>query len=78
MTLGLQQAVVFVVCTGAALFAAWRLMSARLRLALLEILAARVSAGSGIGHWLADRLSRQRIAAQGSGCSTCGKKPPVI
>jgi hypothetical protein len=76
MTLVVQQIVVFVLCVSAALFATWRLMSARQRLSLLESLARRVSADSVPGRWLTSQVQRYRLAAQSSGCSTCARKPP--
>jgi hypothetical protein len=76
MTLLVQQIVVLVLCAAAALFATWRLMSARQRLALFESLARRVSADHAAGRWLAVRVEHHRIAAQSSGCSTCARKPP--
>ena len=76
MTLVVQQIVVLVLCVSATLFATWRLMSARQRLRLLELLAGRVKAESPPGRWLAAQVQRYRIAAQSSGCSTCARKSP--
>ena len=73
MNLLSQQIAVVVIAAAAALFATWRLLSMRARLAVLEWATARVPATSKLGRWLETRVHSYR-AAQGSGCSACAKK----
>ncbi len=63
----LQQLAVALLVAGCALFAAWRLASLRLRLAMLGALA-RVP-GVGGTAWLA--RWRARLAASSGGCGGC-------
>jgi hypothetical protein len=70
----LQWLMVLPLVAGATLFAAWRLMTARLRLRLLSRLLQALPAADGgrIGRW---RLNvSARIAAESaSGCAACSK-----
>jgi hypothetical protein len=70
----LQWLIVLPLVAGAALFAAWRLMTSRLRLRLLSRLLHALPAAQGgmIGRWR--RNVSARIAAESaSGCAACSK-----
>jgi len=70
MSLALQQLLVSVLVLACALFSAWRLLSVRLRLRVLERLA-RLR-GLGSARWLA-RLRAAALARQLDACGGCGK-----
>lgn len=65
----LQQLLVFLAVSAAAIFAAWRLMGARARVRLLEVLARCA------GNWapLQRLAQRQRAAFVVSGCAACSR-----
>ena len=66
----LQEVLVAVLVTACALFSAWRLLSARLRLRCLDALAALPVARTA--RWLA--AARQRLlAGLGGGCGGCAQ-----
>jgi hypothetical protein len=70
----LQWLIVLPLVAGAALFAAWRLMTARLRLRLLSRLlqVLPVADGGMVGRWRSSVAAR--IAAESaSGCAACSK-----
>jgi hypothetical protein len=74
MNPALQWLIVLPLVVGAALFAAWRLITPRLRLrvlsALLRILPA---ASTGVfARWRAD-VARRIAAESAGGCAACGK-----
>jgi hypothetical protein len=74
MSLTLQWLIVAPLVACAAVVAAWRLMTARLRLRLLSRLlqVLPVAEGGVIGRWRA-RVSRRIAAEAASGCAACSK-----
>jgi hypothetical protein len=68
MSQGIQLVIVALLVIGAAVFAAWRLMSGTLRLRTIEALL-RVLPQSG---WLQGLAAKQRTA---TGCSACERNP---
>jgi hypothetical protein len=74
MSLTLQWLIVAPLVACAALMAAWRLMTARLRLRMLSRLLQMLPAAEGgvLGRWRANVA--QRMAAEAtSGCAACSK-----
>jgi hypothetical protein len=70
----MQWLIVLPLVMGAALFAAWRLMTSRLRLRMLLRLLHALPTGDGgrVGRWR--RNVSARIAAESaSGCAACSK-----
>ena len=72
MSLLVQQLVVFVLVVACALFAAWRLSTARVRLRLLATLGTLPLLRRA--SWL-ETLRRRTLAGSGSGCGGCAQKP---
>jgi hypothetical protein len=71
MSAVLQQVLVAVLVTACALYSAWRLLSARLRLRCLEALAALP--GARTAPWLT--AARQRVlSGLGAGCGGCAQR----
>jgi hypothetical protein len=70
----LQWLIVAPLVAGAALVAAWRLMTVRLRLRVLSQLLTILPAAEGgmIGRWRAS-VSRRIAAEAASGCAACSK-----
>ena len=69
----MQQLLVAVIVVAAALFAAWRLLGAALRLRLLGWALRRAPAGSGLALLLQRRVQQQRSALLGAGCGQCSQ-----
>ena len=68
-----QLVIVTVLVIGAAVFAAWRLMSGALRLRMIEaLLGALPQRNSGLSGWLQRLAARQRAA---TGCAACESNP---
>ena len=67
----LQQFIVIAVVIAAALFAAWRLVTVRIRLSWVEVVARHVPPATAVGRWL-QRLAERQRAALGAGCAACG------
>ena len=77
MSAVLQEVLVAVLVTACALFSAWRLLSARLRLRCLDALAALP--GARTARWLT--AARQRaLSGLGAGCGGCAQhsKPGAL
>ena len=74
MSPGLQWLIVSTLVLGAALFAAWRLMTVRLRLRLLSLLLRLLPAAADgvIARWRAG-IARRIAADATSGCAACAK-----
>ena len=70
MSMVLQQVLVAVLVTACALFSAWRLLSARLRLRCLDALAALP--GARTAPWLT-AVRRRTLSRLGAGCGSCAQ-----
>lgn len=70
----LQWLIVLPLVAGATLFAAWRLMTVRLRLRLLSTVLQVLPAGSSgvVGRWRQE-VARRMAADAASGCAACSK-----
>jgi len=71
MSVVLQQVLVAVLVTACALFSAWRLLSARLRLRCLDALAALP--GAHTARWLT-AARRRALSGLGAGCGGCAQR----
>ena len=72
MSAVLQQVLVAVLVTACALYSAWRLLSARLRLHCLDALAA--VPGVRTARWLT-AARRRALSRLGAGCGACAQRP---
>ncbi len=70
----LQMLAVGLLVAVCALFSAWRLLSVRMRLRLLQSL--RVTSDPAADGWLA-RLHRRTLAGAGGGCGSCSNATGV-
>jgi hypothetical protein len=70
----LQWLIVVALVVGAALFAAWRLVTARLRLRVLSRLLQALPATStgAVARWRAE-VARRMAAEASSGCAACSR-----
>ena len=71
MSVVLQQVLVAVLVAACALFSAWRLLSARLRLRCLDALAALP--GAHTARWLT-AARRRALSRLGAGCGGCAQR----
>jgi hypothetical protein len=75
-TILLQSMLVGIIVAFCVVFSAWRLMSPKLRLKTLELIAPTV-AKLGAGAWVT-RLRGQTVAQLAAGCSACSNNKTAV